>query len=175
MRPRLFDRRRWRAVWMAIRCDTLLTFGFWERDGQPVHQAVAGIVDDAEGRSKMIEFAEDDLGQALREGLFDRLPDWVAGKIEPQPQPELDAQGRLDPRRFAAMRDVATGQGFLSIAVWNDGAHTATALMPIDEHRADALEACELLADALRNGKLDATGGRFEWHPQDRMGGGDFQ
>jgi hypothetical protein len=169
---KLLDRRRWRGVYAVLTADAWFAFGVWERDGRPFRDAVMAVIDDEAARVEVLRVAEERLPATISTGMFDRLPDWLSGRVDP-PEPPPDLEERLDPRRFAAMRDAHGAEGFVAVSVWPGGGRAATALLTA-ESRSQLLEACALVADAIRDGRLDDAGGRIEWHgPEsgDRGGG----
>lgn len=109
----------------------------------------------------MIAVAER-LPEALCDGFFDDIDDWLSEEVAPT-EPEPHPLDRIDRRRFEAMRDAHGAPAFAAVAVRLDGGHYATVLVEDDVDRSELAAACERLAAAIRNGSLEASGGRAEW------------
>lgn len=162
----LRDRRRWRLLWVALTFDSAFAIGMRQADGGRYRDAIVAIVDDDEARTGMISLAEQ-LPEAIRQGLFDDLDDWLSDEFTPEPSPAPAVAERLGPRRLDGMRCAATGDAFAAIATWDDGSEVVTALAETASRQRQVLRAVGRLAAAIRTGQLDEVGGRLDCWPGD--------
>jgi hypothetical protein len=164
----LWDRRRWRSVWTALTADSLMGFAFWtDREGRPVREAVVAILDSDEARTAAIEFVETQLADALRQGLFDDMPDWSEGPVDLAAVYDPPASRLDDPRRQAASVDVLRSDTFLSVTASETAATrimgTAVVLVESERDRARLLEVLERVPKVIAEIDLDRLQARYEW------------
>ena len=164
----LWDRRRWRGVWAALTSDSFVSFALWrDRDGELVYEAIVAILSGDEERLEVIEFVETQLSDAIRQGLFDDMPDWNAGPLKP-PEPSEEELRRFDdPRRSKAAFDLYRADASVSVTISDLGdgdlIGTMSAVIDTEPNLEQLMDAMRRAAVALEGADIERVPPRIEW------------